>query len=77
MQRFLFSALFFCALFSASCGTAQNATAETKPAVEERRPGNGNRGDRTANRASRLDAEIEELGLSEATAATPAGIAKK
>lgn len=69
MQRFLFSTLFACALFSAGCGTAQNATAETKPATEERqRP--ANRGDRAANQVARLDAEIKELGLSEAAAKT-------
>lgn len=69
MQRFLFSALFACALFSAGCGTAQKATAETAPAVENReRPANrgGDRGDR----AARLDADIAELGLTEAQAKT-------
>lgn len=69
MQRFLFSALFACALFSAGCGTAQNATTEAKPAVETRQ-GPGDRGDREANRSSRLDEEIAELGLSDAQAKT-------
>ncbi len=62
--------MFSCSLFSASCGTAQKATTEVAPApaVEERqRPANrGERGDRGGN----LDAEIAELGLSEAEAKT-------
>jgi hypothetical protein len=69
MQRLLFSALFASALFSTSCGTAQKASTESKPATEERqRP--ANRGDRAANQAARMEAVIEELELSEAAAKT-------
>lgn len=64
MQRILFSALFASALFGTGCSTAQNATAETKSAVENRQGPNARGGDRTA----RLDADIKELDLSDTQA---------
>jgi hypothetical protein len=59
MQRFLFPALLAGALLGTGCGTAQKATAETKPAVENRQ-----------GPSARLEAEIAELELSDAQAET-------